>query len=440
MALAGLILLVILNGLLALSEIALVSARKNRLRQEAESGDRRAAAALALAENPTRFLSTVQVGITSVSILSGVFGEAALADDVKGVLDRVEALKPYSRIASSALTVVGITYLSLVIGELLPKRVALASPERIAKLVAPAMTLLSRAAAPIVWILTRSTDIAVRPFGGSLGENEAVTEDDMRGIIRQAAEEGVIHSREHQLVERVLRLGDQRVLNLMVPRTEIEWLEADASVDRIRVAVATSVHSHFPICRESLDQIVGVVHVKDLVRHLLVSETVDLSAIARKPLYVPEAMPAVQLPDRFAQFGTRFAFVVDEYGGVEGIITLNDVLEALIGLAATPENVEDTMAVQRADGSWLIDGGMDADDFRELTTLPELPEGHGSDYTTVGGMITHELGRIPHPGESMSWRGWRLEIVDLDGPRIDKIIASRLPSDEADGRPPDGVA
>ncbi|HLO40933.1 MAG TPA: hemolysin family protein [Phycisphaerales bacterium] len=426
MAFAILLLLVILNGLLALSEIAIVSAKKVRLRQDAENGSTSAAAALALAEDPTRFLSTVQVGITLVSVLSGVFGEAALSDDVREWLEYIEPLREYSRVTASVLTVVGITYLSLVIGELVPKRVALSNPERIAKLVSRPMTWLSRAGAPIVWVLSLSTDIAIRPFGRPAESTDAVTEDEVRGIIEQAAKEGVLQRTEHELVERVLRLGDRQVRNLMVPRTEIEWLDAEATVDQIRVAVATAVHSHFPVCSGSLQKVVGVIHVKDLVRHLLVSDTPDLGSIARPPLYIPEATPALRLPERFRSAGTRFAFVVDEYGGVEGVITLNDVLEALIGDAATPEYTRDSSIVQRADGSWLLDGGVGVDQIKEVTGLDELPEEEAGEYTTIAGMVTTVLGRIPRTGELFQWQGWRFEVVDMDGPRVDKILAERV--------------
>lgn len=427
MAFAILLLLVILNGLLALSEIAIVSAKKVRLRQDAENGSTSAAAAaLALAEDPTRFLSTVQVGITLVSVLSGVFGEAALSDDLRGWLERIEPLREYARVTASVLTVMGITYLSLVIGELVPKRVALSNPERIAKLVSRPMTWLSRAGAPIVWVLSLSTDIAIRPFGRPAESTDAVTEDEVRGIIEQAAKEGVLQRTEHELVERVLRLGDRQVRNLMVPRTEIEWLDAEATVDQIRVAVATAVHSHFPVCSGSLQKVVGVIHVKDLVRHLLVSDTPDLGSIARPPLYIPEATPALRLPERFRSAGTRFAFVVDEYGGVEGVITLNDVLEALIGDAATPEYTRDSSIVQRADGSWLLDGGVGVDQIKEVTGLDELPEEEAGEYTTIAGMVTTVLGRIPRTGELFQWQGWRFEVVDMDGPRVDKILAERV--------------
>jgi putative hemolysin len=426
MAFAILLLLVVVNGLLALSEIAVVSAKKVRLRQDAENGSTSAAAALALAEDPTRFLSTVQVGITLVSVLSGVFGEAALSDDVRGWLEQFEPIKEYARVTASVVTVMGITYLSLVIGELVPKRIALSNPERIAKLVSRPMTWLSKVGAPIVWVLSLSTDIAIRPFGRPPEDTDAVTEDEVRGIIEQAAKEGVLGRTEHELVERVLRLGDRQVRNLMVPRTEIEWLDADASVDQIRIAVATAVHSHFPVCRGTLQKVVGVVHVKDLVRHLLVSDTPNLGEIARPPLYLPEATPALKIPERFRGAGTRFAFVVDEYGGVEGVITLNDVLEALIGDAATPEMVRDSSIVRRADGSLLLDGSVGVDQIKEVTGIDELPEEEAGEYTTLAGMVTTVLGRIPRTGELFQWEEWRFEVVDMDGPRVDKVLAERV--------------
>jgi putative hemolysin len=321
---------------------------------------------------------------------------------VRGWLEKIEPMREYARVTASIVTVVGITYLSLVIGELVPKRIALSNPERVAKLVSRPMTWLSKVGSPIVWVLSLSTDIAIRPFGRPPEDTDAVTEDEVRGIIEQAAKEGVLQQTEHELVERVLRLGDRQVRNLMVPRTEIEWLDADSTVDQIRIAVATAVHSHFPVCRGTLQKVVGVVHVKDLVRHLLVSDSPNLGEIARPPLYLPEATPALKIPERFRAAGTRFAFVVDEYGGVEGMITLNDVLEALIGDAATPEMAGDTSIVKRADGSLLLDGSVGVDQLKEVTGIDELPEEEAGEYTTLAGMVTTVLGRIPRTGGAFS--------------------------------------
>ncbi|MCG3124949.1 MAG: hypothetical protein GIKADHBN_03458 [Phycisphaerales bacterium] len=427
MALVILFILVLINGVLSLSEIAIISSRKVRLKQDAENGRAGAASALKLAENPNTLLSTVQAGITLVAISSGMVGEAALADDLAEWLGRFEIIRPYASATASIITVVGITYLSIVVGELVPKRTAIARPEAIARLVAVPMTWLSVVTSPVVWFLSFSTEMLLRPFSGFLTSGDAVTEDEVRGIIRQAAEEGVLHEAEHHMVERVFRLGDRKVKNLMVPRTEVEWLDAGAGMEQIRVAVATAVHSHFPVCRGSLDEVIGVIHVKDLVRHMLVSDTIDLAQIARTPLYVPEATPAIKLHERFRHAGTRFAFVVDEYGGLEGVITLNDVLEALIGEAATPDTVRDTLAVQRADGSWLLDGGMTTDELKDLIGLGELPSEDEGGYSTIGGMVTTVLGHIPRTGELFQWREWRFEVVDMDGPRIDKILASKIP-------------
>nr|HRJ50946.1 hemolysin family protein [Phycisphaerales bacterium] len=363
---------------------------------------------------------------TLVSIVSGVFGEAALADDLRRWLEGVGFPRATSRIGASVATVVGITYLSLVLGELVPKRVAIANPEGMAKVVARPMMFLSRIGAPMVWLLTVSTNLVIRPFARNTPSTDRVTEDEVRGIIQQAALEGVLHAAEHELVERVLRLGDRRVKHLMVPRTQSEWLDAEATIDHVRVAVATSVHSHFPVCHGSLAKIVGVVHVKDVFRHLMVSRTVDLAEIAKPPLYVPEAIPAIRLAERFRQAGTKFAFVVDEYGGGEGIITLNDVLEALIGDAASPDSAPESLAVRRADGSWLIDGGMSIDQLTKLTGLKDLPNLDEGEYSTVAGMVTTVLGRIPRTGELFQWKDWRFEVVDLDGPRVDKVLAQQV--------------
>jgi len=439
MELALLGLLILINGLLSMSEIAVVSSRRVRLRQAAERGEAGAAAALDLAESPTRFLSTVQVGITLVAVLSGFVGERAIGEDLARWLGTFEGVAEFARPIASVVTIAIITYVSLVLGELVPKRLGMSNPEGVAAIIARPMQLLSRLGAPLVAFLTFSTDLLLRVLGRRLPDDKPVTQEEIEGMIEAAADTGVLERVEQTLVERVFRLGERQAKALMVPRTEIEWLEAGDPIDRIKVAIATAVHSHFPVCRGGLDDIVGVVHVKDVVRSLMVSEELDLTALSRPPMYVPETTPAIKLLETFKRSGGHLAFVVDEYGGIEGLITLNDVVGAIVGemSSATGERGVE-LAVRRRDGSWLLSGSLPLDRLRTIMGTQTLPKEGETDYQTLGGMVLAHLGHIPETAEAFAWERWRFEVMDMDGPRVDKVLLTIGAARE--GSPGDGSA
>lgn len=416
------LLLIAINGLFAMSEIAVVSSRRVRLEHAAQRGSKGARAALALLSSPTRFLSTVQIGITLIAVGLGAIGEALVADDLKAVLARNEFLAPYASAIATLTVVLAIGYLSLVIGELAPKRLALHAPEAIAAFVAPAMHVLSRITAPAVHFLSTSTDLLIRLFGVRQPSEPTVTEEDIRSMIRQGAAAGVFLEKERELVDRIFRLGDQRVSALMVPRADIVWLEADAPAERIRVAVATSSHSHFPVCQNGLDNLKGVVHLKDMIKSGLLTDKVDLKVLARKPMYVPESMFVLRLLEEFRRSQTHIAFILDEYGVVTGLITLNDIVEGLLGQIARFGEHTEPLAVQREDGSWLIDGSMPVQDLKELMGVDELPHEDRAEFNTIAGFIMTALGRVPRTGERYAFDRFTFEVVDMDRHRIDKVL------------------
>jgi putative hemolysin len=421
------LLLLLANGVLAMSELALASARRIRLEQRAERGDAGAKVALELTANPTRLLSTVQVGITLIGILAGAFGGAALAGDVALTLKAWGLHEEYADALALSGVVVIITYLSLVVGELVPKRLALQNPERVASIVSRPMKALALAVGPVVAILSFSTEVVLRLFGVREHRQEAVSEEEVRGLIQEGAAQGVFHERERELIERVFHLADQRVKALMVPRADIVWIDADATVERVRLIVATSPHSHFPVCEGSLDKLVGVVHVKDLVKNSLITGAdVKASELARVPLFVPENTPAMRLLERFREMNTHVAFLVDEFGGVEGLVTLNDLVEAIVGDVAQTQGDDKPGAVRRADGSFLVDGRLPVEDLRRALDVEELPIPETAEAHTAAGLVLALLGHVPRTGEIVERGGLRFEVVDMDRQRVDQILVSRI--------------
>jgi putative hemolysin len=425
-----LILLIALNGVFAMSEIAIVSSRRVRLEYAADRGSRGAAAALLLAASPTRFLSAIQVGITLIVIVSGAFGEAALADDLRALVERWPTLAPYGGLIATTIVVLGITYLSVVIGELVPKRLALHAPEKVAAIIAPPMTLLARIASPFVGLLSGSTEFFLKLIGIKAEDKEAeITAEDIRGMIEQATQTGVFLQKEQELVERIFRLGDQRVSALMVPRGDIVWLESDWPVERIRVAVAAESHSHFPVARKGLETLLGVVHLKDMVKAGLLQNRIDLKVLARQPMYVPESMPALRLLEEFRKGQTHIAFVLDEYGVLAGLITLNDLVESLLGHMSRAGEESEPLVIKRADGSYLLDGALPIGELKSLMELDELPHEKRTTFNTLAGFIMTHLGRVPHSGDSFAWDRYRFEVVDMDRHRIDKVLLNFKPCD-----------
>ncbi len=415
--------LIVLNGVFSMSEVALISSRRARLEPMAEGGGptaKGAQAALAMRADPNRFLSTVQIGITLIGIFSGAFGEAAIGQRLRVAIASVPALEPHAGLLATGIVVLVLTYLSLVVGELVPKRVGMSAPERIASAVSLPMRAVSVAAAPVVWFLSRSTDLLLLPFRGRLAEEHPVTEEDIRGMLEAAAETGAVHQSEQEIVERVFDVGDLRVRALMVPRPEIEFLDVDETPERIKIAVATAVHSHFPVCRGTLDKLVGIVHLKEIIKLNLLSQELDLEALARPALFVPETMPVLKLLDQFRERDRRIAMVVDEYGGIEGLVTLNDVVNAIIG-RTTGDRPAEPLEVRRTENSWLLDGSVAAARLKGL--LGELPP--AGDYETLAGFVLAVLGHIPKVGERFEAAGHSFEIVDMDGQRIDRVLVVR---------------
>jgi putative hemolysin len=419
-----LFLLIAINGLLAMSEIAVVSSRKVRLEQVAQRGSRGAAAALALVQSPTRFLSTVQIGITLVGIVAGAIGERTIAGELGRALDRFEFIAPSGHEVATGIVVLAITYLSLVLGELAPKRLALNSPETIASVIAAPMHVLSAITAPFVKLLSVSTDLVLKFLPGKAIDDRAVLEHEVRGMIRQGAAAGMFHERERDLVDRIFRMADQRVSGLMVPRTDIAWLNADASAERIRVAVATSSFSHFPVCEGGLDQLIGVVHLKDMIKSGLLTQTVSLRVLARKPLFVPESMHALRLIEEFRRSQQHIAFILDEYGVIAGLITLNDLVQSLLGPMSRLGEETEPMAVRRADGSWLLDGSLPIEDLKAMMDIERLPHQDRTTFQTVAGFVMTYLGRVPRTGDYFAFDRFRFEVVDMDRHRIDKVLLS----------------
>jgi putative hemolysin len=426
MPLAILLILFALNGVFAMAELAMMTSRQGRLQQAANKGDRGAAAALTLAREPTRFLSTVQVGITLIGILAGAFGEKSISGKLREQINEIPSLAPYSEEISLVLVVLFITYFSLVVGELVPKRLALAYPETIASLISRPLSLLSKIAAFPVKVLTLSTEGVLKLLRVKPREGDDISEDDVKALMARAATTGIFDPLEHKLFQRVFRVGDLTVSSLMVPRADVIWIGEDEPIDGIRVLVGTSPHSHFPVCRGSPDHIVGVVHVKDLIAYgLLAGTNFKVTAVAQPPVFVPDTMPALKLLDQFQRTKAHIAFVVDEYGGTQGLITLNDVVRAVIGDIPRRAEASPPGAQRRSDGSWLLDGSLPLHEMVVNLEIEPEAEAELPDVNTVAGLVLAELAHIPIPGEKVTWHGITLEVMDMDGTRIDKVLAVR---------------
>lgn len=422
------LLLIIANGVFAMSEIAIVSARKVRLQQWANEGNASARVALELANAPNRFLPTVQIGITLIGILAGAFGGATIAELLAGVAGQVPWLAPYREAIGLGIVVVLITYLSLIVGELVPKRVALNNPERIAMAVAIPMRTLSAIAAPVVHLLSTSTEVVLRVLGIKPSAELQVTEEEIKVLIEQGTEAGMFEAAEQDMVQRVFRLGDRRVSGLMTPRLEIAWLDLDDSLEENQQTMTTSVHSRFPVCQGSLDNVLGIAQVKDLLVRNLTNRPLDLTASLQTPLFVPEGMLALKVLELFKQSGTHTALVVDEYGVIQGLVTLNDLLEAIVGDIPSVDELAEPQAVQREDGSWLLDGMLPVEEFFELFEIEELPEEQQGNYQTLGGFVITHLGRIPAATDHFERSGLRFEVMDMDGNRVDKVLVMPIPT------------
>lgn len=423
------LLLLVANGMFAMSEIAIVSARKARLQELAEGGHRGARAALELAGDPNQFLATIQVGITLIGVFAGAFGGATIADGIGKRLGAVPALAPYSDAIGVGVVVLGITYFSLIIGELVPKRLALGNAERVASRVAAPMRLLCTLSSPIVRLLSFSTDLAIRLLGIKQSEAPPVTQEELKVLIEQGTETGVFEEAEQEMIEGVLRLDERQVGAFMTPRTHIVWVDLKDSEEGMRRKIGESRYSRFPVGTDNLDNVLGILRAKDLLTQCLAGHPINLKSLLRPALFIPETISALKALELLRERGVHLALVTDEYGGIQGMITHHDVLEGIVGSIPSAGAPAEPRAVQRDDGSWLIDGLMDIDELKEIFDLKKLPgEEHGS-YHTVGGFIMSQTSSIPAVGQHFEWGNLRFEVVDIDGRRVDKVLVTPLQRD-----------
>lgn len=434
--------LTLLNGVFSMSELALASSRKARLNAMAESGDKGSQAALALLDNPTQFLSSVQVGITSIGMLNGIIGEAAFSGGVSVWLQKLGITVGAADISATALVVVAITYVTIVFGELVPKRIGQLYPEVVARLVSRPMMWVAAAAKPFVWLLSFSTHAVLKLLRVDNSAGRAVTEEEIAASLEEGVDAGLIEEHEHQMVQNVFLLDDRLLTSIMLPRASIEWLDASDTVAQAIVKAGTTGHSWYPVCRDGLDDVVGVVNVAKLLAsrsqiHLTPPEQattinpfVDdrIEAYAVPAVFVPETLSGMELLEQFRAKSTRILFVVDEYGVVQGLMTPMDMLEAITGELQTGAQL-DAWAIQREDGSWLIDGVMPVSELKARLDIKELPEEDRGRYNTVAGLLQSVSGRLLKTADWVECAGWRFEVLDLDGKRIDKVLASLVVTD-----------
>ena len=427
-----LVFLILLNGVFAMSEMALTASRKARLQVMVESQEPGAQAAMDLHENPTKFLSTVQIGITSIGVLNGIVGEAAFSQPLsQWLVHGLGFAERASAIGATALVVVIITILTIIFGELVPKRLGQMYPETVARLVSRPMNLLSAAARPLVVMLSVCTNAVLRLLGIRGGPARAVTEEEIAASLEEGLDAGVIEAQEHQMVRNVFRLDDRQIGSMMIPRAEIVWLDVAEPLERLLDQMAGSGHTRFPVCRGGLDDVLGVLSTHSLLQPLARGEQPKLADHVNPPVFVPETLSGMELLEHFRLTTADLVFVVDEYGAVQGVITERDLLEAITGEFGAPAS-EDSWAVRREDGSWLMDGLIPVPEFKDRLDLKDLPEEDRGRYNTLAGMIMLLLGRLPHTADYVVWAGWRFEVVDLDGKRVDKVLVERTEPPGAD--------
>ena len=420
-----LVFLIVLNGLFAMSEMALTASRKARLQVMVEADESGAQAAMDLHENPTKFLSTVQIGITSIGVMNGIVGEAAFSLPLAGWLVATLGIaKGSAAFAATALVVMLITVLTIIFGELVPKRLGQMYPETVARLVARPMNAISLATRPLVMLLTVCTNAVLHLLGVRGGPTRSVTEEEIAASLEEGLDAGVIEEQEHQMVRNVFRLDDRQVGSMMIPRAEIVWLDADAPHERVLEQIAEGGRTRYPVCSGGLDNVIGVLSVGSLLAPLARGERLVLQEHLKSPVFVPETLSGMELLEHFRQTRAELVFVVDEYGAVQGVIAERDVLEAITGELGSPAD-EDAWAVRRDDGSWLLDGLIPVTELKDRLELKEMPEEDRGRYNTLAGMIMLLLGRLPRTTDHVEWEGWRFEVVDLDGKRVDKVLVNR---------------
>lgn len=441
--------LILLNGVFAMSELALVSAKRMRLEKQAAEGSRGAHAALRLADDPSHFLSTVQVGITLIGIFNGAFGEASLVARMRPWFESMPATQPYAYQLSLGIVVVGITFASIILGELVPKRIAMQYPEAMATLIAPPLRLLSTIMSPFVKVLALTTEAITRLIGIGKHKEETPTEEDITGMIKEGTDAGVFEKTEYDIVSRALRLDDRHLKALMTPRVDMTFVDLDGDRASILNRIADSRYSRFPVCRGDRSQVVGFIHTGDLFEQAVRTgslDAIDLDAAVQDILYVPETVSAMGVLELFKKNNAELALIVDEYGDIQGMVTMTDVMSALVGDVTVIGEEHDPDAVQREDGSWLLDGSVPLDRFRDLfATSVVFPGEENGAYHTLAGFLLYQFGYIPRPTETVHWDEYCFEVVDMDGNRIDRILVTHTPppppapeSDEA--RAADGGA
>jgi putative hemolysin len=411
--------LILLNGVFSMAEIALVSARKARLESQASRGDKNAREALELANHPDTFLSTVQIGITLIGILTGIFSGATLTKDVALFFSKIPLVAAYSNGIATAVVVVIITYFSMVLGELLPKRIGLSNPEKIAKLVAGPMHILSRITHPFIWLLSKSTHVLAKLLNVQKNETQ-VTEEEIKAIISEGTEQGTIEEAEQDIIERVFHLGDRNITSLMTHRSDIVWFDLNDNEESIKEKIILEPHSIYPICDADIDNIKGVVSIKDLY---ITNDLTLFRDIMQTAMFVPENNSAYRVLERFKESKLHSCFIVDEYGSVLGMITLNDILEAIVGDLPQPD-LEDYEIIKREDGSYLVDAQIPFYDFLSRFEMTDWMNEGEQEFNTLAGFILHKLERIPQTGDTLEWKGFRFEIIDMDSLRIDKILVT----------------
>jgi len=416
------LLFIVINGIFVMSEMAIASSRQARLQQRINEGDKRSHAALKLNQDPNMFLATVQIGITLIGILTGAVGGATFAEPLGKILAQIPFLSYYAEPISLGIVVVCITIVSIVVGELLPKRIALHNPELLASSLAGPMNFVSKIFTPLVWLFSSVTDGLIRLLGIKPGTEPQVTEEEIHLLIDQGTQAGVFEESEQDMVEGVFSLGDQRVYSLMTPRTDIIYLDINDTLDEIREKIAESEFSRFPVRQDSLDTILGIVKARDLLVRSLSAEEIKLKELVKPAFFIPETMFASRALEIFKEKGTELLLVIDEFGGLQGLLTINDILEEIVGQI----EMEEPQATQRQDGSWLLDGMLEVDEFKEIFKLKVLP--HEDEYETLSGFVMVSLGRVPQSADHFEWHGLRFEVMDMDGRRVDKVLVTTLPT------------
>lgn len=419
------LLLIVLNGIFAMAEIAIVTSRKTRLQQKANEGDRNAKIALELANNPNRLLSTIQIGITLIGIFAGVFGGATIAKSLSKQFDIFPFLGPYSDALSLTIVVAVITYFTLVIGELVPKRLALNNPEKVAIFIAAPMNFLSSISSPLVALLSVSTDWILKLFGIKPLKETPISEEEIRALIKEGARIGTLKLAKKDILERIFKVADKTVNKLMTPRTDIIWIDIDEAFESVRNKIISDTHSYYPVCRGSLEKVIGIVRTEDILSNFLVKGKINLNEVLLKPLFVPENTDTLHVLEQFKKTAIHMALIVNEYGSIQGLVWLQDILEAIVGEIPKVEKEEKDI-IKREDGSYLVDGLVTIDEFKDHFKIKNILDEKSNNFHSIGGLVMTKVGRIPVVGDNFESEIFRFEVIDMDGNRVDKVLAIPL--------------